>query len=78
MYRIAEQGQRRDWTSVTFLIDRRGVIRHLHPGGQYVRSDRDHEALWAKIQELLRESPPGSDRQQPVLGVRAPPRRSSL
>jgi hypothetical protein len=23
------------WTSVTFLIDREGVIRYVHPGGEY-------------------------------------------
>ena len=27
-------GHDRAWTSVSFLIDRRGIIRHSHPGGQ--------------------------------------------
>jgi len=48
-------GQERDFTSVSFLIDRRGVIRHLHPGGQYVKGDADYAALKAKIVELLAE-----------------------
>lgn len=29
----------RDWTSVSFLIDRRGIIRFIHPGGSYSRED---------------------------------------
>jgi peroxiredoxin len=45
----------RAWTSVTFLIDRKGVIRHVHPGGCYVKGDKDYEALRAKIEELLKE-----------------------
>ena len=44
-----------DWTSVSFLLDRKGVIRHIHPGGQYVKGDRDYEALKKKIEELLKE-----------------------
>jgi peroxiredoxin len=48
-------GHERDFTSVSFLLDRRGVIRHLHPGGQYVKGDADHAALKAKIVELLAE-----------------------
>src|SRR5207248_9910326 len=30
-------GGDRRWTSVSFLIDRQGVVRHVHPGGQYVK-----------------------------------------
>jgi thiol-disulfide isomerase/thioredoxin len=48
-------GGDRRWTSVTFLIDRRGVVRFVHPGGQYARGDRDYDALKAKIEELLEE-----------------------
>jgi thiol-disulfide isomerase/thioredoxin len=47
-------GDRR-WTSVSFLIDRRGVVRHVHPGGQYVKGDRAYDALKAKAEELLKE-----------------------
>jgi len=43
------------WTSVSFLLDRKGVIRHIHPGGQYVKGDADYEALKNKIEELLKE-----------------------
>jgi peroxiredoxin len=48
-------GHSRSWTSVTFLIDRKGVIRHIHPGGQYVRGDKAYDTLKAKIEELLKE-----------------------
>jgi thiol-disulfide isomerase/thioredoxin len=49
------------WTSVSFLIDRAGVIRAIHPGGQYVRGDGDYEALESAIQTLLAEAPPPLD-----------------
>jgi peroxiredoxin len=45
----------RRWTSVSFLIDRRGVIRHIHPGGKYVKGDKAFQALRSKIEELLKE-----------------------
>lgn len=45
----------RDYTSVTFLLDRKGAIRHIHPGGKYVIGDKDYKALKAKIEELLAE-----------------------
>jgi peroxiredoxin len=43
------------WTSISFLIDRKGIIRHIHPGGQYVQGDDDYEALKVKIEQLLEE-----------------------
>ncbi|MDQ6632852.1 MAG: TlpA family protein disulfide reductase [Verrucomicrobiota bacterium] len=43
------------WTSVSFLIDRQGVIRHIHQGGQYVKGDKDYKILKTKIEELLKE-----------------------
>jgi peroxiredoxin len=45
----------RDFTSVSFLIDRRGVIRFVHPGGQYVKGDKAYAEMKAKIEELLAE-----------------------
>jgi thiol-disulfide isomerase/thioredoxin len=48
-------GRPRGWTSVSFLIDRKGVIRHVHPGGAYARGDKGYQALKAKIEELLKE-----------------------
>jgi peroxiredoxin len=48
-------GHDRAFTSVTFLLDRRGVIRHIHPGGQFVKGDADYAALRAKVTEVLAE-----------------------
>jgi peroxiredoxin len=45
----------RTWTSVSFLIDRKGVIRHIHPGGSYVKGDKAYTAMKSKIEELLKE-----------------------
>jgi hypothetical protein len=45
-----------DWTSVTFLLDRRGVIRHVHPGGAFFKGEPGYDLLERKIQELLDES----------------------
>lgn len=43
------------WTSVSFLIDRQGRIRHIHEGGQYPKGSRAYAVMKAKIEELLRE-----------------------
>lgn len=43
------------WTSVSFLLDRQGVVRHIHPGGEYVKGDADYAALKTKIEALLAE-----------------------
>ena len=48
-------GGRRNFTSVSFLIDKRGVIRHIHPGGEYVKGDRDYAKMKAQIEKLLAE-----------------------
>ena len=49
------RGNNAKWTSVSFLLDRRGVVRYIHPGGQYVKGDTDHRTLKLKIEELLAE-----------------------
>jgi peroxiredoxin len=46
-------GGQRDFTSVSFLVDRHGVIRHIHPGGEYVKGDRDYAAMKTAIEKLL-------------------------
>jgi len=43
------------FTSVSFLIDRNGIIRYIHPGGQYVKGDGEYERLHERIQQLLNE-----------------------
>jgi peroxiredoxin len=48
-------GQPRDFTSVSFLIDRQGVIRHIHPGGEYVKGDEAYADMKAAIEKLLGE-----------------------
>jgi hypothetical protein len=45
----------RDWTSVSFLIDRRGLIRWVHGGGEYHRSsDPAHARCVTRYHELER------------------------
>lgn len=41
------------WTSVSFLIDRQGRIRHIHEGGQYPKDSAAYQTLKTKIAELL-------------------------
>jgi len=48
-------GHKRDFTSVSFLIDRRGVIRHIHPGGSMEPGKPDTAAMQAQIERLLAE-----------------------
>jgi peroxiredoxin len=43
------------WTSVTFLLDKRGVIRHVHPGGSYVEGEPGYAEMRASIERLLAE-----------------------
>ena len=50
-------GHERTWTSVSFLIDRRGVIRHVHPGGKLGPDTDDFRAMRAKIEALLADDP---------------------
>jgi thiol-disulfide isomerase/thioredoxin len=45
----------RNWTSVSFLIDREGVVRWAHPGGEYhPSSDSRHAVCDARHAELER------------------------
>lgn len=43
------------WTSMTFVLDKRGVIRHVHPGGSYVEGEPAYDELRAAIERLLAE-----------------------
>ena len=45
----------RDFTSVSFLIDKTGRIQHIHPGGEYPKDSKDYQVMKAKIKELLKE-----------------------
>ncbi len=51
----AGSGAPRKFTSASFLIDRRGIVRYIHPGGQYVRGDADYARLEAMISRLCSE-----------------------
>ncbi len=44
------------FTSVTFVLDRHGVVRHVHPGGTYVEGDPGYTELHAAIERLLAET----------------------
>jgi peroxiredoxin len=50
-------GHRRDFTSVSFLIDRQGVIRQVHPGGALALGTPDFDAMRARIDQLLGGEP---------------------
>ena len=49
---------------MTFLIDRRGIIRYIQPDGRYEKNSKDrkargaYEKLEKQIQALLKEPPP--------------------
>jgi peroxiredoxin len=49
--------QPRGWTSVTFLLDREGKIRHIHPGGAYYPGEPGYTALESAVEKTLKESP---------------------
>lgn len=48
-------GHTRRYTSVSFLIDRQGKVRHVHPGGIFAKGDEGYLALKQKIEELVGE-----------------------
>jgi peroxiredoxin len=64
-------GKPRAFTSVSFLIDRAGVIRHIHPGGRLAPDSPDFMTLAREIERLLaqhqeRASPgEGAERARP-------------
>lgn len=47
------EGRPQSWTSVSFLIDKRGIIRRVHPGGSY--TEEEARAVGSLIGELLEE-----------------------
>ncbi len=59
-------GGKRDYTSASFLIDRQGIIRWVHRGGELHPSsdpahkacDRTYDELLAVLSTVLREPPP--------------------
>jgi peroxiredoxin len=55
--------ERRGWTSVSFVIDKKGIIRYVHPGGEFHASsepehaacERDYKDIERTISRLLNE-----------------------
>ena len=55
--------QSRGWTSVSFVVDQEGIIRYVHPGGEFhesdeeshARCDRDYKDIDRMIARLLSE-----------------------
>jgi peroxiredoxin len=43
------------WTSITFVLDKRGVIRHVHPGGSYVEGEPAYDQMRTVLERLLVE-----------------------
>lgn len=57
--------ENRGWTSVSFVVDKRGIIRYVHPGGEFHRAgagddrhagcERDYREIERAIGRLLGE-----------------------
>lgn len=48
-----QDGAARHWTSVTWILDRHGVVRFVHPGGEYhAGSEPGHERCQADEKEI--------------------------
>ena len=43
------------WTSMSFLVDRRGIVRFVHLGGEYPPESADFRQMRAWIDELIAE-----------------------
>ena len=60
---------RHRWTSVSFLIDKRGKIRYIHPGGEYYKGEGktqteaqwDYDELKTMIEKLIAEPSQAKD-----------------
>ena len=46
-------GREQAWTSVTFVLDRRGVVRHIHPGGEITAGSPEAAALRRAVEAAL-------------------------
>ncbi len=49
------RGHRRDFTSVAFVLDRRGRVRAVHPGGSFAMGTPSHDALRRALDTLVSE-----------------------
>jgi glutathione peroxidase-family protein len=48
------------WTSVSFLVDRSGVVRFVHLGGAYAPDSPEYRQMRTWIEELLAEPTPAA------------------
>jgi thiol-disulfide isomerase/thioredoxin len=48
-------GHDRNFTSVSFLLDKQGTVRFIHPGGKYEPGSADEREMRAQIEKLIRE-----------------------
>jgi peroxiredoxin len=46
-----------EFTSASLLIDRRGVVRHVHGGGAYARDSKDYRKMRDAVAMLVAETP---------------------
>ena len=60
--------------SMTFLIDRKGIIRYIQPDGRYEKNSKDrrsrteYERLEKQLEVLLKEPPPAAPAPRPASG----------
>ena len=47
------KAKNRNFTSVSFVLDRQGVIRHVHPGGEYAKGEPSYDAMHAASERQL-------------------------
>jgi len=48
-------GGKRDFTSVSFLVDKKGLVRRIHPGGAMALGGQDYRDMRAAIERLTAE-----------------------
>jgi peroxiredoxin len=48
-------GPHRDFTSVSFLIDKKGIVRRIHPGGSMALGGEGYAGMRSAIERLLAE-----------------------
>lgn len=53
-------GHERNFTSVSFLIDKSGRIRGVHPGGQYALGEPAYDSMRRGVETLLKEPTGGT------------------
>ena len=46
-----------EFTSASLLIDRRGVVRHVHEGGAYALDSKDFKTMRDAVARLVAETP---------------------